>query len=91
MKKCEANGCEHMVDDKISFCSYECAGYAGYFDIKCGWIKNPNRKDGKFICPSCERELPNSSLLYEDECLWCSVKAFDEMLLLKEKYNLKDK
>ena len=86
MKKCKANGCNHTVAKGCVFCSYECAGYAGYFHINHGWIKNPDRSDGKFFCPTCKRELPNSSLLYENECLWCSNKAFDRMLKFKEKY-----
>lgn len=26
-------------DDKPVFCSFECAAYAGYFDLRKGWIK----------------------------------------------------
>ena len=85
MKKCQAIDCNKDISNKTMFCSYECACYAGYYSVTCGWIKNPVRKDGKFICSNCNRELPNSTLLYENECLWCSVKAFDKMLKIKEK------
>ena len=35
--KCESNDCNRTVEYPYLFCSFECACYAGFFNVKTGW------------------------------------------------------
>ena len=49
-----------------------------------------HNKERKIICSTCHRQLPDSSFLYKNECLWCSAELFEKQLKIKEKQNVAD-
>lgn len=55
MNKCI--GC-HVKLEGLYFCSFTCAGLAGYFNVNKGWIKDPKELENKELREKLYKEGP---------------------------------